>query len=184
MPAKYVMLGDPKSRVLIRPPVPGDCDAFLAAVRRSRAMHRNWITPKARTRAAFAKYLKKFETGPHHGFLVIHRDTGGIVGVININDVIRGNFQSAFVGYYAFQPQAGKGLMREGLMLVLRHAFRKLKLHRIEANIQRTNRPSQALAKSCGFVREGFSRRLAKVCGRWKDHERWAILSEDFRITQ
>jgi RimJ/RimL family protein N-acetyltransferase len=29
-------------------------------------------------------------------------------------------------------------------------------------------------------VQEDFSRRLAKVCGRWKDHERWAILAEDF----
>jgi len=173
-----------KSRVFIRPPSPSDCDAFLAAVRRSRTMHRNWISPKAKTRAAFAKYLKKFETGPHHGFLVIHRETGDIVGVININDVIRGNFQSASVGYYAFVPHAGRGLMREGLLLVLRHAFRKLKLHRIEANIQQTNRPSQALAKKCGFVREGFSRRLTKVCGRWKDHERWGVLTEDFRINQ
>jgi ribosomal-protein-alanine N-acetyltransferase len=171
-----------KSRVLIRPPKPGDCDAFLAAVRRSRAMHRNWITPKAKTRAAFAKYLKKFKTGPHHGFLVIHRDTGDIVGVINLNEIIRGNFQSAFVGYYAFQPYAGKGLMREGLRLVLKFAFHKLKLHRAEANIQPHNRRSQALAKSCGFVREGLSRRLAKVCGRWKDHERWAILAEDFPV--
>jgi hypothetical protein len=33
----------------------------------------------------------------------------------------------------------------------------------------------------CGFVREGFSRRYLKVCGRWADHERWAILAEDFR---
>jgi len=143
-------------------------------------MHRNWISPKARTRSAFAKFLKKFETGPHHGFLVIHRETGDIVGVINLNEVIRGNFQSAFVGYYAFQPYAGQGLMSEGLRLVLKHAFQKLKLHRVEANIQPKNRPSLALAKSCGFVREGFSRRLAKICGRWKDHERWAILAEDF----
>jgi ribosomal-protein-alanine N-acetyltransferase len=143
-------------------------------------MHRNWITPKAKTPATFARYLKKFETGPHHGFLVIHRDTGEIVGVINLNEVIRGNFQSVFVGYYAFQPYAGRGLVREGLRLVLKFAFQKLKLHRVEANIQPKNRRSLALAKSCGFVREGLSRRLAKICGRWKDHERWAILAEDF----
>ena len=155
-----------KNRVSIRPPNSADCDAFLAAVGRSRAIHRKWINPRARTRAAFDNYLKKFENGRDHGFLVIHRDTGGIVGVINLNDVIRGNFQSAFVGYYAFQPHAGRGLMREGLRLVLKHAFQKLKLHRVEANIQPDNRPSLALAKNCGFVREGFSRRLVKVCGR------------------
>ena len=171
-----------KNRVSIRPPNSADCDAFLAAVGRSRAIHRKWINPRARTRAAFDKYLKKFETGQHHGFLVIHRDTGGIVGVINLNDVIRGNFQSAFVGYYAFQPYAGRGLMREGLRLVLKHAFHKLKLHRVEANIQPDNRASLALAKSCGFVREGFSQRLVKVCGRWRDHERWAILAGNFPV--
>ncbi len=173
-----------KSRVSIQTPLnSADCDGIS---RRGRAepgdspqVDRN---PWARTRAAFDKYLKKFENGQHHGFLVIHRDTGGIVGVINLNDVIRGNFQSAFVGYYAFQPYAGRGLMREGLRLVLKHAFHKLKLHRVEANIQPNNRASLALAKSCGFVREGFSRRLVKVCGRWKDHERWAILAGNFPV--
>ena len=66
------------------------------------------------------------------------------------------------------------------MLLVLKHAFKKLKLHRVEANIQAENRASIGLAKSCGFVREGFSRRLVKICGRWQDHDRWAILAEDF----
>jgi ribosomal-protein-alanine N-acetyltransferase len=69
--------------------------------------------------------------------------------------------------------------MREDMLLVLKHAFQKLKLHRLEANIQPENPASIALARSCGFVREGFSRRYLKVGGRWKDHERWAILSEN-----
>jgi ribosomal-protein-alanine N-acetyltransferase len=169
-----------KNPVIIRPATDDDCDAFIAAVRRSRTLHRNWINPKAATRAAFKKY---FKSGPHdqnYRFLVIVRATGEIAGVINLNNVVRGYFQNAATGYYAFSPHAGKGLMREGMLLVLKYAFQKLKLHRVEANIQKENRPSIALAKSCGFVREGFSRRFVKVCGRWKDHERWAILAEDF----
>ena len=98
----------------------------------------------------------------------------------NINDVVRGNFQSASLGYYAFTPYAGQGLMREGMLLVLRQAFGKLKLHRLEANIQSNNKASIALVKKFGFVREGFSKRFVKVRGRWKDHERWAIISENF----
>ena len=100
--------------------------------------------------------------------------------MININDIIRGAFQSASLGYYAFSPYAGQGLMHEGMLLVLKHAFGKLKLHRLEANIQPDNRASIALVRKCGFVREGLSRRLLKVCGQWKDHERWALLSEDY----
>lgn len=112
---------------------------------------------------------------------MILRATGEIVGVINLNNVVRGYFQNAAAGYYAFAPHAGKGLMREGMLLVLKHAFRKLKLHRVEANIQPDNLRSIALVKSCGFVREGFSRRLVKVCGRWRDHELWAIRAEGLR---
>ncbi len=171
-----------KNRVLIRPQTDDDCESFIAAVRRSRSLHRNRINPKAATRAAFDKYFKSGPPGQKQRFLVILRATRELVGVINLNDVIRGNFQSASVGYYAFLPHNKKGLMREGLLLVLKHAFRKLKLHRVEANIQPENKRSIALVKSCRFVREGFSRRMIKVCGRWRDHERWAILAENFQV--
>lgn len=175
MPAKL------KKQVVIRPPQPGDGVAFLAAVRRSRALHASWIAPKPKNKREFTGYLRRFSSSQHCGHLVIHRSSGGIVGVININDIIRGAFQSASLGYYAFVPFAGQGLMHEGMLLVLRHAFGKLKLHRVEANIQPENRASIALAQKCGFIREGTSRRLLKVRGRWRDHERWALLSEDFR---
>jgi ribosomal-protein-alanine N-acetyltransferase len=60
---------------------------------------------------------------------------------------------------------------------VVRHAFRRLRLHRLEANIQPGNAPSVALAKACGFTREGYSPRYLKIAGRWRDHERWAIVA-------
>src|SRR6202012_998808 len=98
---------------------------------------------------------------------------GGLVGVINLNEIIRGAFQNASLGYYAFVPHAGQGLMREGLQLVLRDAFTKLKLHRLEADIQPGNRSSIALVQKCGFIYEGTARRLLKVRDRWQDHQRW-----------
>ena len=87
-------------------------------------------------------------------------------------------FHSAYLGYYAFEPFAGRGLMKQGLSQVVTHAFRKLKLHRLEANIQPGNAASKALVKTLGFRREGFSPRYLKINGRWRDHERWALLSE------
>jgi ribosomal-protein-alanine N-acetyltransferase len=69
--------------------------------------------------------------------------------------------------------------MREGIRLTLRHAFGPLKLHRLEANIQPDNAPSLALVKGAGFRLEGYSPRYLKIGGRWRDHERWAILAED-----
>ena len=166
-------------RVAIRPPTSRDGPAFLAAVRRSHSLHYPWVSPPATTKA-FVRYAERAVSQSHRGFLVVHRDTGDLVGVINVNNLFRGAFHSAFLGYYGFVPHGRQGLMYEGMQLVLRHAFHKLKLHRLEANIQPGNQASIALARKCGFVREGFSRRYLKIHGRWKDHERWAILSEDF----
>jgi ribosomal-protein-alanine N-acetyltransferase len=169
-----------KLRVTIRPPTRDDCPAFLSAVRRSRSLHYPWVSPPDNSKA-FGSYLERISSDAHRGFLVILRPADDIVGVINVNNLIRGVFQSAFLGYYSFSPHMGMGLMHEGILLVLNHAFRKLKLHRLEANIQPGNHASIALVRECGFVREGFSRRYLKICGRWKDHERWAVLSEHFR---
>lgn len=171
-----------KPRVSIRPPAAEDRSAFLAAVHRSTSLHCGWVTAPG-SPEAYATYLERVAGESHRGFLVLHRSTNEIVGVINLGNIIRGAFHNAFVGYYAFLPHAAQGLMREGMLLVIRHARLRLKLHRLEANIQPGNRASIALARSCGFVREGFSRRYLKVCGRWRDHERWAILLERARMS-
>ena len=94
---------------------------------------------------------------------------------------MRGPFQSAYLGYYGFAPFEGQGYMTEAMRLVLRHAFGAMRLHRVEANIQPGNAASIALVRRCGFHLEGFSPRYLKVSGRWRDHERWAILGEDRR---
>ena len=95
---------------------------------------------------------------------------------------MRGAFNSAFVGYYAFAPFAGGGYMSEAFTLALDFAFRDLKLHRVEANVQPHNRRSLALAERLGFEREGYSRRYVKIAGRWRDHVRFAMLAEDWRL--
>lgn len=166
-------------KVIIRHPGPDDAAGFLAAVGRSRRLHGQWVAPPA-TPSAYDNYLERISCDTHYGFLVVCRTTQDLVGVINLNEIIRGSFRNAFLGYYAFSGQTGRGLMEAGLRLVIRHAFGKLKLHRIEANIQPRNTASLDLVRRCGFVCEGFSRRYLKIGGRWRDHERWALLAENF----
>jgi ribosomal-protein-alanine N-acetyltransferase len=130
---------------------------------------------------AFDQYLARARRKEYECFLVRRVDDDALIGAININQIIRGFFHSGYLGYYGFRPHDGQGLMTDGLNLVLCHAFRRLKMHRLEANIQPGNVASIALVKRCGFRREGLSRRYLKIAGRWRDHERWAITIEDWR---
>jgi RimJ/RimL family protein N-acetyltransferase len=114
------------------------------------------------------------------GFEIRRISDASVVGSVEISRIARGNFQSAYLGYRIAAAERRRGYMTEALQLALRHAFRVLKLHRVEANIEPGNEASIALVQRAGFTREGFSRRYLKHGGRWRDHERWALLREDW----
>jgi ribosomal-protein-alanine N-acetyltransferase len=104
-----------------------------------------------------------------------------LAGVVNVSEIVRGAFCSAYLGYYAFVPNDGCGYMRVGLTKVINLSFRKYRLHRLEANIQPGNARSIELVRALGFRREGYSPKYLKVGGRWRDHERWAVTAELWR---
>jgi [ribosomal protein S5]-alanine N-acetyltransferase len=114
----------------------------------------------------------------HVGYFVCLRGSDELVGVVNISEIVHGAFRSGYLGYYAFAPYAEHGLMTEGLALVVDDAFHRLRLHRLEANIQPGNTASLGLVRRLDFRHEGFSLRYLKIRGRWRDHERWAVLAD------
>jgi ribosomal-protein-alanine N-acetyltransferase len=165
--------------VHLRPPEMADVREFLIAAGPSRSLHRGWVSPPC-SRLSFRAYLNRMKQDDFRAYLVCRNDTGAIAGVINISQIYRGPFQSAYLDFYAMEGHQGQGLMREALRLTLRVAFGQLRLHRLEANIQPANVRSVAVVKSLGFRLEGLSSRYLKIAGRWRDHERWAILREQF----
>ena len=161
-------------RVSIRPPRDEDAEAFVAAMRASRALHRPWVS-MPETPAAYAAYLERARRETNAFFLIRRREDDALVGFANISEIVRGKLQSGYLGYGGVAGYEGQGYMTEGIRLVVREAFGRLGLHRLEANIQPENHESIALARRCGFEYEGFSPRYLKIGGRWRDHERWAI---------
>ena len=155
-----------------------DREEFLRAVAASVGHHRPWVYAPA-NREQWSAYARKRNADDARAMVVRRRDDGALVGVINLNNIIGGGLQQAFVGYYALAPHLGSGYMTEGLKLVVEHAFVDLRLHRLEANIQPGNEPSKKLASRVGFRYEGFSPRYLQVGGEWRDHERWAMVSDD-----
>jgi [ribosomal protein S5]-alanine N-acetyltransferase len=162
---------------MLRELTAGDEDEFLGLVRASVRLHHPWYTLPA-TPGEFRAYLARLSGRGTEGRLVCVRDSGAMAGVIVIDSIVRGRFQSASLHYAAFAPAAGRGYMSEGLGLVVRYAFGELRLHRLEASIQPGNRASLALVRRQGFRNEGYSPGMLFIDGAWRDHERWAITRE------
>lgn len=163
--------------VFLETPAPRHEHEFLAAVVRSRRLHAPWVTAPSSS-AEYRLYLKE-RRGPRQIKYLVCDEARRICGAFNLSEIVRGSFQSAYLGYYALLPHAGKGYMSAGLELVMARAFGVLGLHRLEANIQPRNQRSIALVRRAGFRLEGLSRRYLCIGGRWRDHERWAITIED-----
>ena len=164
------------SKIYLRQPELVDEQVFLNAARQSHTLHQPWTTAPASS-AEFRAYVERMAQASNKAFFVCRRDTDALVGVINITNIVLGQFCSAYLGFYAFAGQERQGFMREGLQALTQHAFTALQLHRLEANIQPDNAASIDLVTACGFAKEGFSPRYLKIGDQWRDHERWAILA-------
>ncbi|OUL56340.1 GNAT family N-acetyltransferase [Pseudoalteromonas ulvae] len=154
----------------LRKPVVEDEAEIKSLYERSGSLHRPWSYPPKDYHSYLSDYGRYF---------LCLEETGDIVGTFNVSGVVRGYFQSAYLGYEVFSPYHGKGFMRIGLALFIKEAFGQLNLHRLEANIQPENEVSIKLVLGAGFVKEGFSRNYLNIGGQgWRDHERWALVNE------
>ncbi|YAL82318.1 GNAT family N-acetyltransferase [Dermacoccaceae bacterium W4C1] len=138
-----------------------------------------------------ARHLAAQSTA-HRTFLVHALDAEGghgIVGKVNVTNVVRGRFQNATIGYDSYDPYVGRGLLAEGLRLIVTLAFtaepRGMGLHRIEANVQPGNINSAGLLRSLGFRREGHIPGMLWLLGadgqtQWRDHDCHAITADEW----
>ncbi|WP_329560957.1 GNAT family N-acetyltransferase [Kitasatospora sp. NBC_01266] len=168
----YLAQGD---RVAIRELRRDDRAAFTRLARENAQLHRPWLAPPS-TDAEFDAYAARLEEPAREGFAICLLETGELAGYVSINNIVHGAFRCGALGYGAFV--AGRGLVREGVGLLLRHAFDTLGLHRLEINVQPGNTGSIALAKRLGFRLEGLSPDFLFIDGAWRDHERWAITAD------
>jgi [ribosomal protein S5]-alanine N-acetyltransferase len=155
-------------------------DEALTAMRASRRFHGGWITP-AIDDTGYDHWLERQATDEFEGFFIVRSSDGALAGMCNLSQIIRGPLQQAFMGFGAVAGMEGQGYMTEGVGLVLSRAFGPLKLHRVESNVQPGNHASRALLERLGFESEGYAKRYLKVGGRWRDHERWAMLAESWK---
>jgi len=163
--------------VTIAPARRADGPDLVRANAESRDYHAPWIQTFTDA-PGFNDWFDGLIVEPRVSLIAREPASGGIVGVVNFSQIFLRGFRNAYVGFYGMARFARHGLMTEALRLAIRYAFDEIGLHRVEANIQPVNAASIALVRRVGFQREGFSPRYLRIAGEWRDHERWAILSD------
>jgi ribosomal-protein-alanine N-acetyltransferase len=166
--------------VYLRRPKSSDFEEITALYNASRTHLRGFVDPKY-DRASYDQLLINAAAETTESFFICQNCNDAIVGTVTLSQIFRRGFQNAYLGYLLGAGFTGKGYMSEAVRLMLRFAFLDLKLHRVEANVQPENEPSRAVLRRNGFTQEGFSRKYLKIGGKWRDHERWAIVKEDWK---
>jgi [ribosomal protein S5]-alanine N-acetyltransferase len=105
---------------------------------------------------------------------------GDFAGEVNLSAIQRGPFQSAYVGYWIDEKQAGHGYVPEALVATMRFAFDELQLHRIQIAIIPRNKASRRVVDKLGVREEGVAQRYLEINGVWEDHVRYAITAEEW----
>lgn len=168
-------------KVFLRHPQNKDHKEFAYVMKASKKLYKGLANPPIE-KENFEAYVKQNESDANENMLICQNKDSAIVGAINLSQIFRRGFQNAYLGYYISEKFGEKGYMSEAIALVLRYAFKDLKLHRIEANIQPHNLASIAVVRKNDFTKEGFSPKYLKIGGCWRDHERWAIIRDNWKL--
>ena len=167
-------------QIFLRYPEFSDLEEFVELNSTSLDFHQGLVNPP-KDEKSFREFLAKNENPENESLFACIKNSGAIAGALSLSQIVRGGFQNAYLGYYVGKSCAGKGFGTEAISLIVKFAFEKLNLHRIEANIQPGNLASIAVVRKNGFVREGFSKEYLKIDGKWRDHERWAIVNQNWK---
>ena len=157
-----------------------EADELYGAMTRSPSFLRPWVLPPASLEEARAMLAQEPDVRIAYG---VRTPSGDLAAVLNLTSIIRGPFQNCFLSYYALVPHEARGYVRAGLLDVLELAFTQHSLHRVEVSVQPANERSARLVQGVGFRFEGRSPRYLFIDGAWRDHDRYALTVEDWRIS-
>jgi ribosomal-protein-alanine N-acetyltransferase len=177
--------------VLLRPYKRSDARAWSEV----RIANRQWLAPwesappgpwaEMNSMRAYAYVYQDMKRAARRAdsmpFAVCLRENGQerLVGHLNLGNIVRRAFSSAYAGYWVDHRVAGRGVIPTALALAVDHAFGPGGLHRIEVNIRPENRASRRVVEKLGFREEAYHQRYMHIDGSWRDHLGYALTSEE-----
>ena len=125
-----------------------------------------FFTPTGQTADVVAR-LDVVRRGLGASWVLLHGDD--LVGRVNLNNIVRGVFQSSSVGYWVDRDHVGRGLATGAVGHAVDRAD-TLGLHRLEAGTLLANLASQAVLRRSGFEEYGRAPSYLFIAGEWQDH--------------
>jgi ribosomal-protein-alanine N-acetyltransferase len=129
---------------------------------------------RAVVRGALARYGQGTML-PH----VILNESGQVAGRMNVNDIVRGAFQSGNLGYWVNAADNGRGLATAAVRHTIDVSFGELGLHRLQAATLLHNVGSQRVLERNGFVQFGMAPAYIRIAGQWQDHFMYQLVRSE-----
>ena len=164
----------------LRPIVKSDA-VSLAKYAHDRSVSRHTFIPYPYTEKNALEFINRSKiinrnlTGLNLG--IEYKATGEIIGGIGFN-TINHNFKRAELGYWISKKYRNEGIMSEAVTLTVKYAFSKLKLKRVHAFVEPSNKASIKVLEKCGFENEGLLKKFIKQNNRYKDMCIFAIIND------
>jgi RimJ/RimL family protein N-acetyltransferase len=126
-------------------------------------------------------YLKSRNEGSGHIWLaIVDKAANRHVGNIELAGIDWVHGKATYSIIVGDESAQGKGFGFEASVMLLRHAFGKLNLHRVELGVHENNIPAVKLYRKLGFVEEGRLRQAFRRDGKYHDMIIMGLLSDEF----
>lgn len=156
---------------------------IFAVVDRNRAHLREWLPwvdgslEPADTRRFLRSTVESRQDGRTLGYAIY--EEGVLRGIIGAHDINKTD-ANLKIGYWLSKDACGRGLMTRAVRAMLRIAFERLEMERVEIHCGAGNQPSCAIPERLGFRFEGVLRHAQRLNGRFIDHRLYAMLREEW----
>ena len=103
-----------------------------------------------------------------------------LIGEIALEGLQWGNIRSASLSAWLDRDKLGGERVQEASVVLARHAFEDLGLHRIQFTVDVDNAPVRRALEKAGIREEGVLKNYMEINGEWRDNVRYAITKEEF----
>lgn len=126
-------------------------------------------------------WYKKISKDANAAYFIIEEQAGGTpVGVVDIKKIDQRHRNAEWGIFMGESAHRGQGFATEAACLLLHHAFKQLKLHKVKATLLADNTASIRFHKSLGFKLEAHLRQEASIDDQFHDVLLGGLLKQDF----